>query len=601
MEITTRATRSVLVAAVVPALLAAAFTPAALAEKPDHADRVRPGPPVDAREGFLRSTMARMTLEEKVGQLFFTFVSGRHAHDTSRAATNQANYGVDTPGEVVQKFHLGGVLYFSAARADNIANPTQLNAFSNSLQEVAVNEPSGIPLSLTIDQETGIVARMREPATDFSGAMALGATRDADLAERVWTIVGEELDAVGVNWNFAPVLDVNTNPLNPVIGLRSFGEDPDLVGELGTAAVEAMQATGVMATVKHFPGHGDTLEDSHFGLPLVDYDLDTLMDVHVAPFAQAIDADVDAVMTAHMIVNVFDPDMPTTLSHDFLTGLLREELAFDGLIVTDALEMGALTPFWTQAEIAVLALEAGADVLLLPLDLQEAYDGVMDAVKSGRISVKRIEESVMRILETKYDRGLFHDPFSDPALVNDVVGTPANLAVADELAHAATTLVRNQADLLPLAGTQDVLVVGTPASAELAARLGELGVDATRVEVAVTPTAAQRNAATAAAEDADLVVLTTTNARGNAAQRQLLADLAGTGKPLVTVAISLPYDVGFVPQADAVLATYSTRPVALRGVADVLVGHAEPGGRLPVTVHGPDGEVAFPYGHGLSF
>ncbi|MGH8823249.1 MAG: glycoside hydrolase family 3 N-terminal domain-containing protein, partial [Jiangellaceae bacterium] len=206
-----------LVSAVVSALLTtAAFAPAALAQMPDHAERERPGPPVDVREGFLRSTMARMTLEEKVGQLFFTSVSGQHADDISGQGANQQRYGVDTPAEVVQKYHLGGVLYF----ANNISNPTQLNAFSNSLQEVAVSEPSGIPLSLTIDQETGIVNRMQAPATEFPGHMAMGATRSAELAEQGWTIVGEELDAVGVNMNFAPVMDVNTNPLNPVIGLR---------------------------------------------------------------------------------------------------------------------------------------------------------------------------------------------------------------------------------------------------------------------------------------------------------------------------------------------------------------------------------------------
>jgi beta-N-acetylhexosaminidase len=581
------------------ALLAVvAFAPAALADKPDHADRTRLGPPLHAKEGFLRATLARMTLEEKVGQLFFTDAVGRHAHDSSGAATNQRRFGVDTPAEVVQKFHLGGFLYF----ASNITDPTQLNAFSNSLQEVAVGEPAGIPLSLTIDQETGIVARMQAPATEFPGNMAMGATRSADLAEQVWTIVGEELDAAGVNWNFAPVLDVNTNPANPVIGLRSFGEDPTLVGDLGTAAIQAMQATGVSATIKHFPGHGDTAVDSHFGLPLVDYDLDTLMDVHVAPFARAIDDGVDAVMTAHMVVTAVDPDLPSTLSPKFLTGLLRDGLGFDGLIVTDALNMAALADFWTQDEIAVMALEAGADVLLLPADLQLAYDGVIEAIDTGRISVKRVEASVRRILETKYDRGLFHDPLADPALVDSVIGTPEHLAVAARAAHASTTLVRNESDLLPAVLEQDVVVVGPAANTNvLANRLGEHGAEVTFQSVGATPTVAQRSAAVAAAAAADLAVITTTNARGNASQRLLVEEVTATGTPVVVVAASLPYDVGFVPQADAVLAIYSTRPVAMRAVADVLIGAADPGGRLPVTAHGPNGEIAYPFGHGLDY
>lgn len=593
MKVTMRS-KGVLVSVVV-AMSALALAPVAQAERPEW-----PGPPVDAREGFLHSTLARMTLEEKVGQLFFTWAQGEHAHDTSGAAVNQAEYGVDTPAEVVQKFHLGGVLYF--VWADNTNNPTQINELSNSLQEVAVNERTGIPLILTIDQETGIVNRMQSPATEFPGNMALGATRSTELAEQVWTIVGEELDAVGVNLNFAPVLDVNTNPLNPVIGLRSIGEDPALVGELGTAAMQALQDTGVAATVKHFPGHGDTENDSHFGLPLVDYDLDTLMNVHVAPFAQAIDAGVDAIMTAHIVVTALDDEMPSTLSQRVLTGLLREELGFDGLIVTDALNMDAVADQeLSQDEVVVRALEAGADVLLMPDDLPVAYQGVLDAVEAGRVSEKRINESVMRILETKYDRGLFHDPFADPEQVDEIVGTPENLAVADEVARASTTLIRNEGNLLPADPTQDVLVVGTASSSELAARLVELGVNATRLAVNVTPTQAQRDAAVLAAEDADLVIVTTSNARGNAGQRQLVDELSGTGTPVAAVAISLPYDAGFVPQADAVLATYSTRPVAMRAVADVLVGAAEPGGRLPVTVHGPVGEVVYPYGHGLDY
>ena len=570
--------------------------------KPAHAERNRPGPPPHAKKGFLRSTLARMTLEEKVGQLFATWAYGRHADDATFASTNQASYGVDTPGKVVSKFHLGGILYF--VWSQNIESPQQINGLSNSLQEVALAQPSEIPLFLTIDQETGIVNRMNAPATEFPGNMATGATRSETLTEQMWTIVGEELGSVGVNMNFAPVLDVNTNPINPVIGLRSFGENPDLVGGLGTTAVTAMQDTGVSATVKHFPGHGDTDVDSHFGLPLVAYDRETLMNVHVAPFAQAIDAGVDAVMTAHMVVEAVDPDLPSTLSEKVLTGLLREELGFEGLVVTDALNMAALADFWTQDEIAVMALQAGADVLLMPEDLPLAYEGVLDAVRSGVISKKRIEESVMRILETKYDRGLFHDPFADPELVDDTVGISEHLAVADNVARSSTTLVANDAGHLPLAVSDgNALVVGsTSANASaLAGRLGEHGMDTTLQTVSASPTAAQRDNAVAAAQTADAVIVTTTNARGNASQRQLVADLAATGTPLVVVPAALPYDAAFLPGADTILVTYSSRPVAMRAAADVILGVAQPSGLLPVSVPGPDGEIVYPFGHGLGY
>jgi beta-N-acetylhexosaminidase len=311
--------------------------------------------------------------------------------------------------------------------------------------------------------------------------MAAGATRFEALTARTWTVVGRELGAVGVNMNFAPVLDVNTNPANPVIGLRSFGENPDLVGGLGRVAVTAMQETGVSATIKHFPGHGDMDVDSHFGLPLVAYDRETLMNVHVAPFAQAIAAGVDAVMTAHMVVEAVDPDLPSTLSRKVLTGLLREEFGFEGLVVTDALNRAALADFWSQDEIAVMALQAGADVLPMPDNLPVAYEGVIDAVRSGVISKKRIEDSVMRILETKYDRGLFHDPFADPDLVGATVGNSEHLASAEEVARSSTTLVANGSGDLPLAvaDTANALVVGPTAAntSVLAGRLSEHGLN----------------------------------------------------------------------------------------------------------------------------
>lgn len=601
----TRMRRSLL-GAFLALLLLATAAPAAVADpatgsggRGPAVEHVRPRPPLHAAHGFLRSTVARMSLEEKVGQLFATWAYGRHAHDTTWASVNQASYGVDTPAELVDKYHLGGILYFTWS--NNIESPAQLAQLSNGLQETALAQPSGVPLFLTIDQETGSVNRMNAPATEFPGNMSLGATRSEALAEQVWTVVGRELDAVGVNMNFAPVLDVNTNPANPVIGLRSIGEDPDLVGSLGTTAVQAMQAAGVSATVKHFPGHGDTSTDSHYGLPLVDYDRDTLMGVHVAPFRQAIEGGVDAVMTAHMVVEAVDPDLPSTLSRDVLTGLLREELGFDGLIVTDALNMAALTQFWTQDEIAVRALEAGADVLLMPDDLPLAYQGVLDAVRSRRLSLRRIEESVMRILQTKYDRGLFHDPLVDTARVDEVVGVPEHLAIADTAARQGVTVVRNDGDLLPLAGAAVVVGPSAANTAALAARMTELGADATLQTVSTSPSASQRAAAVAAAEDADVVVVTTTNARGNANQRALVADLAATGTPVVAVNASLPYDAAYVPSADAVLLTYSTRPVALRAVADVLLGEVAPQGRLPVTVPaGPD-SPGYPYGHGLTW
>ncbi|MGH3664697.1 MAG: glycoside hydrolase family 3 protein, partial [Egibacteraceae bacterium] len=368
-------------------------------------------PPPEAGRGLVERTLRRMSVEEKVGQLFWTRAYGASAHDRSYAANNRADYGVDTAAEVVRKYHLGGVLYF--AWAGNTSHPDQMVELSNGLQQVATGTRSGVPLSLSIDQEGGIVQRLLEPGTVFPGNMALGATRSSELAGEQFGIFGEELRAVGVNTNFAPVMDVNTNPANPVIGVRSFGERAELVGELGAAATRELQANDVAATLKHFPGHGDTEVDSHYGLPIVTYDRQTLEDVHLAPFRTAIaSAKPDAIMTAHIVVEAIDPENPATLSKPVLTGLLREDMGYEGLIVTDSLGMAGVREKYGDDRVPVRALLAGADVLLNPPDMDAAWQGMLDAVASGEISRKRLDASVRRVLQWKLDRGIWADPMA---------------------------------------------------------------------------------------------------------------------------------------------------------------------------------------------
>jgi beta-N-acetylhexosaminidase len=478
---------------------------------------------------------------------------------------------VDTPAEVVEKYHLGGVIFF--AWSGNTDSPAQIRELSISLQDVAGEQRWGVPLHLAIDQETGIVARMLEPAAVFPGAMALGAARDEALAAEVFDVTARELDAVGVNMNFAPVLDVNTNPQNPVIGVRSFGERPDLVGGLGTAAVGAMQDAGVSATIKHFPGHGDTDVDSHFGLPWVTYDREELMDVHVAPFAEAVDAGADAVMTAHMVVEAIDPEMPATLSDKVLTGLLREDLGFDGLIVTDALEMAALAEFWDSDEIAVMALQAGADVLLMPDDMDLAYEGVLEAVRSGEISRRRIDESVLRILQTKHDRGLFDDPYPGHDL--DLVGSEPHQAAAEAAGERATTLVANDAGLLPLdaAALDSALVTGwgVGTTRTLADLVAAKGLEVEVMETGANPGDEEVSEVAEAAEEHDLVIVSTMSAAfaPAAGQQNLVDAVHDSGTPTVVLAVRNPYDIANLPQVETYLATYSFRPVSLRGAIEV--------------------------------
>jgi len=564
----------------------------------------RPAPPPHADNGLIRSTIARMSIEEKVGQLFWTRAYGSSAHDTSMAAANQASYGVDTPAQVVEKYHLGGVLYF--AWASNTNEPHQIAGLSNGLQEVALDQPSGVPLSLSVDQEGGIVSRILEPGTVFPGNMALGATRSTDLTAQQWQITGEELRAMGINTDFAPVADVNTNAANPVIGVRSFGEDPGLVGELTATATTALQATDVSATIKHFPGHGDTETDSHFGVPTVTYDRATLDELHLAPFAEAIEAGADAIMTAHVIVQAIDPDAPATLSPAILTGILREEMGFDGVIVTDSLGMAGVREHWGDDRVPVLALKAGADVLLNPPEMDVAYDAVLEAVRSGEISVKRIEESVERILQMKFERGLFEDPFTTDAAVTATVGVPEHLAIARAIADRAATLVSNGTGLLPLdpATTPELLVVG-PATGNpvlVAQELTARGFTATARTTAAAPTTAQIDAAIGAAGAVDAVVVTSYSAWRSPAQTRLVTEFTATDTPVAVVATRDAYDANVATGADAALAVYGNRAVSLRGAVRALTGEVAPTGLLPVAVPTSDGTgVLYPFGHGLTY
>lgn len=266
-----------------------------------------------------RSQLASMTLDQKIGQVLWTHVFGASADDASMARKNQLAFGDDvrTPAQAVQKYHLGGVLYFNwSGNISTPTNPAAVAHLSNGLQEAA-RTSSTAPLAIAVDQEGGIVARITSPATEFPGNMALGAVNDPRAARAQGAVLGRELAALGINVDFAPDVDVNTNPANPVIGVRSMGDDPVRVGVLGVEQIRGIQSRGVAATAKHFPGHGDTQIDSHLGLPVVEYGRTTL-ERHLVPFRMAISAEVDMIMTAHIIVKTLDPTMPATLSKKVL-------------------------------------------------------------------------------------------------------------------------------------------------------------------------------------------------------------------------------------------------------------------------------------------
>ncbi|MFF9346850.1 glycoside hydrolase family 3 protein [Streptomyces sp. NPDC014734] len=566
----------------------------------------------------LKRLISRMSLEEKVGQLFVMRVYGHSATDPDQADidANLADIGVRTAAELIAKYHVGGIIYF--AWAHNTRDPHQIADLSNGIQRAGLAGPTPLPLLVSTDQEHGIVCRVGEPATLMPGAMALGAGGSHADARRAGQIAGAELAAMGINQNYAPDADVNVNPANPVIGVRSFGSDPRSVAAMAAAQVKGYQSGGVASTAKHFPGHGDTGTDSHTGLPVIGHTREQWTELDAPPFRAAIAAGIDSIMTAHIVVPALDPsEDPATLSHPIVTGILREELGYDGVVVTDALGMEGVRTKYGDARVPVLALLAGVDQLLDPPDLDVAWQAVLEAVKNGEIGEARIDESILRILRLKTKLGLFDDPFVSHRGVDRTVGTRAHLDAADRIAERTTTLLANEGRVLPLSrrSHKNLLVVGAdpaspsgttgPPTTTIAAAFTELGHTATALSTGTAPTRAQIDAAVAAARGKDAVIVATYNVTATSSQRTLVKDLAATGVPVVTIAIRNPYDIAHLSGTGfrANLATYSWTDVELRAAVRVIAGRARPRGTLPVPVQRADdpARVLYPVGYGLRY
>jgi len=443
----------------------------------------------DAR---LRALIARMTLEEKVGQLFVMRVYGHSATapDQADIDANLKEIGVRTAAELVAKYRVGGIIYFTWAH--NTRTPHQIADLSNGIQKASLDLPRGLPVLIATDQEHGIVARVGKPATLFPGAMAIGAGGSRTDARTLGRIAGAELHAIGIRQDYSPDADVNVNPANPVIGVRSFGADPDAVAGLVAAEVKGYQGSGVAATAKHFPGHGDTAVDSHFGFPVITHSREVWQSLDAVPFRAAVRAGIDSIMTAHIMVPALDDSGdPATLSHPILTGILRGELGYDGVVVTDSLGMEGVRQKYGDDRVPVLALKAGVDQLLNPPSLDIAWNAVLNAVRGGELTEARLDESILRVLRLKAKLKLLDDPYVTAAGVDRTVGTASHLKSAARIAERTTTLLLNHHDLLPLSRRthKNVLVVGAdpaspsgtdgPPTTVLAAALTELGFAAT--------------------------------------------------------------------------------------------------------------------------
>ncbi|HEX2204267.1 MAG TPA: glycoside hydrolase family 3 N-terminal domain-containing protein, partial [Longimicrobium sp.] len=411
---------------------------------------------------WVESTLRSLTLREKAGQMVLAWTGGDYPGPASPQMEALYTH--------VRRDGVGGIII-------SIGSPQAYVAKLNALQRNAE-----VPLLVMTDMESGPGMRLTGAGTDFPPVMGLAATGSDSLAFEVGRVIGVEAKAVGLHLTLSPVLDVNSNPENPIINTRSFGEDPAAVGRFAAAYVRGVHAGGLLAAGKHFPGHGDTRTDSHIDLPRIDADRARLDAVELPPFRAAVMAGIDGMLVGHIALpRAAEDDRPASLSRAMTSGILRGEMKFDGLVITDAMNMGGLTRRYSQGEAAVLAIEAGADLLLQPTDIPGVLDAVTRAVETGRLTEARIDESVRRILSAKARAGLMGRRLADPAGLAAAVGTPAHRALARTVAARSITLARDERGLVPLTGApRRVLAVtyvdGQAGGGTLAAALERAGI-----------------------------------------------------------------------------------------------------------------------------
>ena len=546
-------------------------------------------PPIDTRT-WAERTFDELTLREKAGQLIMPWVLGDYAPEGSASHERMSEY--------VFNQGIGGVIM-------SVGTPLEVAAKLNDLQGHAK-----IPLLVGADLETGAGFRMRGAvympgsidlggATTFPSLMAIGAAGDERLAYEMGRVTALEARAVGIHIPFAPVLDVNNNPENPIINVRSFGENPTDVSRMGIAFIRGVQENGAIATGKHFPGHGDTDIDSHMTLPVIRHDRARMDSIELRPFQDAIDAGIGAIMTAHISVPSLNGGIsePSTLSAMVLTSVLREQMGFDGLIFTDAMDMSAIARQHSAGEAAVRAVEAGADVILMPPDVALAVEGIVEAVQSGRLTEARVDESVRRILETKQALGLPSQRFVPLDRIGSVVGVPENTAVADEIAERSITLLKNDRDLLPLRGTRSasVLSVSFRGDSNLLAgryfnrKLRETYPRLTSVDVDSNADEETYARVLRRVRGQDLVVVSTYSSYAGAVDAldelaEFIEQVRRTGVPHIVISFGNPYLISSFPETQAYMLAWNGSEASQRAAARALLGEFDLVGRVPTSI-----------------
>ncbi|MEU4240956.1 glycoside hydrolase family 3 N-terminal domain-containing protein [Actinoplanes sp. NPDC026619] len=508
------------------------------------------------------TAIAAMSDSDLAGQVLMPYAYGSEATivDKSSAAGNQGLAGVDTPAQMVAKFHLGGLILVSFAPQDptgstnpatNVENPQQVRRLTDGLQAAAKQLPGGAPLMIGTDQEYGVVTRVTDGVTMLPSAMGVGAAGQSPLTEDAWRAAGEELAAMGITVDFAPVADTLGPPANTVIGSRSFGGDPAANGGQVAAAVRGLRAGGVAAGVKHFPGHGHTSGDSHAGLPVITQTAAQLAAQDLPPFRAGVAAGAGVVMSGHLDVQAVDKGVPATFSHKIMTDLLRGSLKFTGVAISDAMNMPpAMT--WPAGDAAVRALNAGNDMLLMPPDIAAARDGILAGLKSGSLKRERLVEAVTRILTLKFRTAQNRQP---------------DLGTVNSVAHQQSVAALDAASITLLQGPCTGPLVSGPVTVTAAD-----GRETARVTLVKALQAAGVTVQAAGGKVIHLV---------GYGDQSIDLDPAAA----VTVGMDTPYLLA-AAKSPVLVATYSSSQLSLAALASVIAGKTKAPGRSPVAVAG---------------
>lgn len=516
--------------------------------------------------------MDKQDLLEKVGQMFVVGFPGKHV--------------IEGVKRLIHDYRVGNIILFG----QNVGTPNELLELTSKLQEEAKVAGHTHPLLISVDQENGVVRRIKDQVTLFPGAMSLGAADSIDLAKEVGLATGRELRSLGINWNLAPVLDVNNNPNNPVINVRSFGEDPRKVGELGIAWMKGIQEAGVAATLKHFPGHGDTDTDSHLDLPSVNHSLERLFDVELVPFIQGIKNGADAIMTAHIYFSTIEPEYgrPATLSKNVLTGLLRNQLGFDGVITTDSLEMNAISKTVGVVNGALQAATAGADLLMITrtYDFQvEAVQRIVNACQTGEIDVEQILASNNRVMKLK-------EKYSGVG-----IGSNYNREQHEGLAKRAykesISVLKDETLPIPLEKRKHLaLFVSKEPMLQVVEKEESNLLEIKKKykdQIDFMEMSSNDHLETQWAEikktlnNYEQIILFTKSLKLDDPLTKMLQELVLSSKTTV-ISLKNPYDFKLLNKADNFICAFDDTPTAIQAALDVLFGDETPTGKVPVTI-----------------